>query len=218
MVVIGILIALQINNWNQEQNNRKEEKEILTNLNREFEFNKNELTEIQDDMQSCFKAGQQILELFGKTRSEIQKYNIDSLIYYSLEYFPYNPTQNVLSDLLQSGRLQLLENNRLKDLIYQWTQNLELMNGNYHSLDRWNENQLIVYLTYNISLKDIDLYSTFLNEEKKSLLSTNKLKIFEDIIYENMQENLMYSVKRYIRNLDLLERNIDMILTESNTN
>ncbi len=40
LVVIGILIALSINNWNEDRIELKQEKNILSNLNTEFNENK----------------------------------------------------------------------------------------------------------------------------------------------------------------------------------
>ena len=37
LVVIGILIALQINNWNENNQDRKQEKKILSQLLKEYE-------------------------------------------------------------------------------------------------------------------------------------------------------------------------------------
>ena len=36
LVVIGILIALQVNNWNEERKNRGREENILIGLQKEF--------------------------------------------------------------------------------------------------------------------------------------------------------------------------------------
>lgn len=44
LVVIGILIALQINNWNEDQKNRKLEKNMLENLVETLEQNNSLLT------------------------------------------------------------------------------------------------------------------------------------------------------------------------------
>ncbi|MFT6960251.1 MAG: hypothetical protein ACJA17_001353, partial [Polaribacter sp.] len=41
LVVIGILIAVSINNWNQERQLENEEKVILKNIHTEFLENKN---------------------------------------------------------------------------------------------------------------------------------------------------------------------------------
>jgi len=44
LVVIGILIALQVNNWNEERKKHLEEAFYLTELKKDFEFNRDQLT------------------------------------------------------------------------------------------------------------------------------------------------------------------------------
>ena len=61
LVVIGILIALQINNWNQEKIDRKQEVKLLSQITTDLEKNKIELTELQE-------------------RLEVNKYAMDSLL------------------------------------------------------------------------------------------------------------------------------------------
>ena len=46
LVVIGILIALQINNWNNESNDRKKEAIILKQIHSDFKSNKKQLDSI----------------------------------------------------------------------------------------------------------------------------------------------------------------------------
>ena len=41
LVVLGILIALQINNWNERQKNARIEQQLLKDLNQEFQMNQN---------------------------------------------------------------------------------------------------------------------------------------------------------------------------------
>ena len=43
LVVIGILIALSINNWNEERKDRIEELSALIDLKKEFESNRNDI-------------------------------------------------------------------------------------------------------------------------------------------------------------------------------
>ena len=43
LVVIGILIALQINNWNENRKLRNQEKELLTQLQSEYQSNLDQL-------------------------------------------------------------------------------------------------------------------------------------------------------------------------------
>ena len=51
LIVVGILIALQISNWNQERNDRLEEAEILAGLQREFHGYRMPLVLAWTDMQ-----------------------------------------------------------------------------------------------------------------------------------------------------------------------
>ena len=53
LVVIGILIALQINNWNNDAANKREEQRIVNNLN--FEFKKNRIN-LQEDIKHHKKS------------------------------------------------------------------------------------------------------------------------------------------------------------------
>ncbi len=49
LVVIGILIAFQINNWNEERKERIEEKNLLLELRSEFRANKEPWKHIEDN-------------------------------------------------------------------------------------------------------------------------------------------------------------------------
>ncbi len=125
LVVIGILIALQINNWNQNRLANIEEKTILKNIHTEFLQNKKTLKNTVLEIKSSFNSGKKLFNLIGKERSEIEKNNLDSLFFKSLEYASFRPTENTISDLLQSGRLQLLKNINLKDILYLWSRNIK---------------------------------------------------------------------------------------------
>jgi hypothetical protein len=46
LVVIGILIALQINNWNEERLNSNKESALLANIHKEFKQNKKQLDSV----------------------------------------------------------------------------------------------------------------------------------------------------------------------------
>ena len=64
LVVIGILIALQINNWNQYRIDRVEERKILRNLMQEFESNRDLLLVELNKLQQQERAASKTLYLF----------------------------------------------------------------------------------------------------------------------------------------------------------
>jgi len=214
LVVIGILIAVSINNWNQERQLKNEEKVILKNIHTEFLENKNALKlGLETNNQSC-KATITLLNLVGQKRERIQKQNLDSLIYVMLESDSFTPSENTISDLLQSGKLQLLQNDNLKNLLYKWTRNLKKTNVSFNRAEIQMDNELVPYLTDHYSMKDIDMYG-ILKWQNKTLLKIDKLYIFEDIKFENIVDDYFYRVKAAGNNLEELVVIIDAIIKET---
>jgi len=214
LVVIGILIALQINSWNKDRIAKIEEKQILKNLHNEFQQNEYLLNEVVDINVRCFNTGVIVMGLFGKERSEIAKYNIDSLIFFSLEKRLFSPSENALQDLFQSGRYQLISNDDLKKSLYQWSQKMLSAKERYSGMDSKIELDIVPYLSKNYSFKDIDKNGP-LNWESKSILKIDKLRIFHDIEYENNVDDLLYRINDYRNDLIDLQPIIKRILKET---
>ena len=68
LVVIGILIALSINNWNQTLKNRKAEKQILESLHNEFLLTKKELRRKQKRYEEKKIIWDELNELVGQEK------------------------------------------------------------------------------------------------------------------------------------------------------
>jgi hypothetical protein len=117
LVVIGILIALSINNWNQERLLKIEEKSIVKNLHNEYLQNKKIIQKSIEDSDTCIHTLKSLMELMGKDEELIKKQNSDSLLFYALDFPIFRPSENTISGLIQSGRLELLQNKELVDLI-----------------------------------------------------------------------------------------------------
>jgi len=214
LVVIGILIALQINNWNQERQFQNEEKIILKNIHTEFLENRNILNlGLEENIQGC-KASIALLNLVGQNRELIQQQNLDSLMYVMLETGSFRPSENTISDLLQSGKLQLLKNEKLKNLLYKWTRNLKKTDVSFNRAELKIDNELVPYLSKYYSMKDIDMYGT-LQWKNKTLLKIDKLYIFEDIQFENILDDYLFRVKSAGNNLKELLVIIDDIIKET---
>ena len=214
LVVIGILIALQINNWNENNIEKKHKKAILSNIHNEFKQNKKVLLRDLETNNNAFNSGLKLMELMGKPQHEIKIYNTDSLLYTIVDFNSFNPSENAISDLLQSGRLQLLTNEKLKDHLYDWSRIMTLAKENYQGYDSKVENYLIPYLTKYYSIKDIDKYG-FLKWKKSSTLKVDKLKVFQEIEFENLIDDALYRLKGYNTALLNAQLIIDNILNET---
>lgn len=159
LVVIGILIALQINNWNEGRKNSAIEEEIISNLHEEFLQNKIVLKEVRDVLNKGERSCYQLMNLMNRKKNYLSGYNIDSLLYYSLQFNSYNPSSNVFTEVLQSGRLGLIENKDLIDNLFDFQRTLDNNKSKYFIYQKFIEEQIIPYFNDNFSFKNLDKYS-----------------------------------------------------------
>jgi hypothetical protein len=79
LVVIGILIALQIDNWNENQGIRNIEQQYLLALKEEFEYNKKELVRIMSLNEKYADAALEISDYSGPGNPEITEKEFETL-------------------------------------------------------------------------------------------------------------------------------------------
>ena len=84
----------------------------------------------------------------------------------------------------------------------------------YDSYDSQVEDDLLPYLTKHYAMKDVDMYGN-LNWKSKSVLKIDKLKIFENIEFENLMDDNLYRLLSYNNSLKEALIVIENILKES---
>ncbi len=120
LVVIGILIALQINTWNTNRIERKKEALILKELHKEFVANKQQLDSVVFFHKKSFKSANYIK---SKLPIDIKKTNLDSLsyhLYYIGWVYTFNPSQGVTKALMNSSTFGVISNDELRQLLISW--------------------------------------------------------------------------------------------------
>ena len=122
LVVIGILIALSINNWNENRKSRNSEKQYLLALKEEFSFNKDELKSIMNRNNLNFDYALKILDNTGPENPEITEEEFGSLLTNSLSIeIQFDPNQGVIDEIINSGKLAIFTNKELKFLLSSWS-------------------------------------------------------------------------------------------------
>jgi len=116
LVVIGILIALSINNWNIEKQERKTEKINLMALQNEFTQNKNILNEEIELNTLNIEGAKKMIESFKSGVSDT--ISEKTIAYNTYQTFGseinFAPNTGVLSEIISSGELRLIQNQELK--------------------------------------------------------------------------------------------------------
>ena len=100
LVVLGILIALSINNWNTKRLDKVEEKVILENLLNEFVINLTDLEVTITNREKGLNANRELLALMNTDIGKISTDNLDSLIGISRYITTYEPKTGVIGDPL----------------------------------------------------------------------------------------------------------------------
>jgi hypothetical protein len=114
LVVIGILIALQINNWNTNRAIQKEELKILKGLAEEFGQN---LANFDSIYTYHLRRKTSIERVMAP---DIQALSTDSLALlqkYIGNNYTFNPYQGIHNAVINSGKIELISNDSLKQKI-----------------------------------------------------------------------------------------------------
>jgi hypothetical protein len=117
LVVAGILIALQINNWNEERKERIQEIALLKQLRVEFKSNLEQLDEKVSIRREIIHAASNLLNFIDNPNAR-NKDSINYSIATSIAYTTFDP---VVSDMSNSGSIRLIKNDSLKQLLSFWT-------------------------------------------------------------------------------------------------
>jgi len=113
LVVIGILIALQINNWNEDFKNSKKEKGYLINLQQDLVLDSIRLNELEHNFELAVKSKkrfEKIIEGQNTTNDSLTIY-VNNQIDHVKDFIPNTST---FDELKNSNGLNLISNPQLK--------------------------------------------------------------------------------------------------------
>lgn len=176
LLVIGILIALQINNWNTQRIEKETEKKIYENIKRQVNDDKNELTKVRDFnnyFSSQYEYANQIV--LSKNLN-----SIDTLAYLTMtlsQYSDFYRSSNIYETLVNGGELKLLRNNEITSCL----QRLEMTYTNVNKLEdiHWE----IIINELSPELRGVINYSTLEIVKPEKLFSVEIQNfLFESIL------------------------------------
>lgn len=141
LLVIGILIALQINNWNDDRIARNVEINYLKNLKSDLTSNIEELDRYIAVRSSSIDAARQMLEYFdGKPITDYDAFNVLPADIYNWQRF--YQSNNTFKELLNSGNLALISNESIKSNLLD-IESLHIKMKNEEDHYRFDTEQLI---------------------------------------------------------------------------
>ncbi len=133
LVVIGILIAIQLNDYNQEGKERNEEMSFLQNLKDDIELDIQELT-LRDSILIGYQSSQEKgLELLLEAKSVQDILALDSLIQYRWQGFSVN--RKTYDEMLNTTGIYIITNRDLLNDLSDHYALVETFQQNYREIN-----------------------------------------------------------------------------------
>ena len=136
LVVIGILIALQVNNWNINRNNNKQEVILLNDLKHEYLRKSDELNKKIYLRNILINSSTRILQMIQEGKFNVPRDTLEKLISNIFINPTFDASNSVTEELINSGKLYIIQNRNLRRYITEWNSQfgkLEEVEDNYVS-------------------------------------------------------------------------------------
>ena len=173
LVVIGILIALQINNWNEERKNSIKEKQFLTSFKNDLLTNINELERVIEKSEFTSMNADSVIRIHKNTIQDVPLYKLIGQIMAGTGFTVYTSREGTMKDILGSGSLDIIKNDSIRLAIGSWEGNLKILRE-WEKIDKKSSDTYVEFLMANLDLyKDDPLL--VLTEERKEFLFKNRV-------------------------------------------
>ena len=229
LVVVGILIALQVNNWNENRKLRKQEIIYLNNLKNDIR------TQIQ--MLDIYIDFENII--ISQTKDIIKHYELNDGFYNMDSIFPklhdltvrwtFSNANTTLIQMLNSDQINIVKNRPLKEELVAFNQQIDLFAkntniNNTNLVDNLTTKTFVeigAYALYGNSKRMVEKFNDFYSFETEKVNDAslkdisvqilnepeNKLKFINKVVYRNTLSSLQKS-----GNLDLKKKSEQVLL------
>jgi hypothetical protein len=217
LVMVGILLALQVNNWNEDRKELSIESKTLKTLNAEFVRNENTLDSLLVLLKGIDHSLSFVFEnIQPKPDINLTSTELDSVLFQAFENPYWRRSEYTLRNLESTGKLSSLSNEKLKSVLYEWS--LIATDIKDKDLDATvSFNNLLNYYKENGSLRNLDAFGSHISEGRSSL-EYDHFKFFSDIKFENIIDDyLVYTrqrISRYLKAKIIINQIIQLTSTQ----
>jgi type II secretory pathway pseudopilin PulG len=199
LVVIGILIALQINNWNENRKANVQEQKYYQLLLEEIKQDKEQIVELKASNQNRIKSINEALREIQKEKPRSLTFGqkwLESNRQYNNKFRPNNAAY---SDIKSSGKLNIIKDKTITKSLNTYYTNI----SNYTELIFTNTNLLNIHFNTIDSWFDTGVYQAYLSNPARNY-----------IFAEDVKTQLLTDLPEHISELN--KQNLyDMVLTFS---
>ena len=213
LVVIGILIALQINNWNKSRSERHQELQLLKSLKKEYVDNLNQLNDKIFIRKKIIHSANELIKLI-ENKKNLNSVSIDSIETYIgiTTIFPtFNASSGVTNDIINSGKLHIIENKELRVFLSNWSGDISqvtemenvLLNYYFSTYHPFLIKHIQLRNSFNAMLSNTNLTEKFnLNKSIKNvekIVQSKKTHEYEILFNNENFEDYLVTILTYSR-------------------
>jgi len=203
LVVIGILIAVKINSFNESRKSEEQRNNLIERLGKQINLNQLQVKESLVDLESQIQGIETVLKLTATSKSEIIYHSVDSLITFVIEDHHLGLDITILQEALQNGELSVLKNNDLRTFLYSFLKYNERLEQREEIANYDNNSFMIPFLYKNLNSRNVSANTDkeYRNKIGYSKLQPNEFKyLLSNREFENLVESRLYYAQEMMSN------------------
>jgi len=195
LVMIGILIALQVNTWSEDQKSHAKKVALLRALSVEFNANLKQLDSVNYYNTRVVQATR---KFFGLNLEQAKQVSDDSLRIWLSEagyLWTFDPQNGALRSGISSGDVHLIQNDTLVNLLFSWQDVVaDASENEERHINTWLKNANPVLAPH---VRKVD-YETWFYDSRKSKFTSDYQALAGDPLFED------FLAERYGQILDAM--------------
>ena len=221
LVVIGILIALQINNWNEQQKQNKLEKEYYCRLLEDVIQDREQVTNLIAQSESRLKASNQAVRLLQKEKTKKQEIGTQISLSIRAIYSDFKPNNSAFEDLKSGANLNIIRDKNVIKALNNYFNKVDgfisiiKVNGenavaiNFSHRDNFANGWVEAYMNRDRFLKGMeqDVYAAIPLDNEGLITEDMKKRLYNEALYYISSNARQIELYNFIKNeIDVLTK------------
>jgi len=186
LVMIGILLALQVNTWNTNRKNAIKEQQFMERFKLDTEANILELNRIIAKSERTHFAMDSVLQEYKTSRFNLTLKELGYLLMKGRNFTVYQTSDGTVNDIVGSAQLDIITNDAIRYAIGSWQANLK-------ALREWEKIDRETADTYRARL---NTYLDIVNYQDGNMLAKeSKEAMFNDRVFINFLRDRKFNPK-----------------------
>jgi len=188
LVMIGILLALQVNNWNEQRKTKQTEQALLRAIHQETKNNLSALNKEREDLSKTLINQRKLIAYIDEDISTINEKELSTIINRAIsQEVVFNFQSGVLTELINSGELKIISNDSIQSILAGFDQHIGFVKDQEKELLSYR-NKLAEYFIHTGDMRrmfdDIGV-SEGLNQSQLAKKNQSNKVLLADQVFEN---------------------------------